>query len=210
MRYNPDIHHRRSIRFKGYDYASVGAYYVTLCVEANIRLFGDIIDGQIKLNPAGQMITTWYNELEYKFPGIHCDAFVCMPNHLHFIVVNIGKPKSPSTVGADLCVCPGIQTEPSTHKKGEHAGSPLRALPIPVPGENKGTHLQTVVQWFKTMTTNDYIRGVKQKTWPPFNGKLWQRNYYEHIIRNDHDLNLIREYIANNPLHWQEDNYYAQ
>jgi len=210
MEYNPEIHHRRSIRFKGYDYSSVGAYFVTLCVQANLRLFGNIIDGQMQLNPAGQMITKWYNELEYKFSDVHCDAFVCMPNHLHFIVVNIGKPKPPSVVGADLCVCPESQIGSSTYKKGEHIGSPLRTLPVPIPGEHRGSPLPKVVQWFKTMTTNDYIRGVKHKNWPSFKGKLWQRNYYEHIIRNDYDLNLIREYIANNPLLWHEDNYYAE
>jgi len=84
-------------------------------------------------------------------------------------------------VGADLCVCP--------NKVGEHIGSPLR----------------DVVQWFKTMTTNEYIRHVKQNGWKTFNGKLWQRNYYEHIIRNENDLNQIREYIINNPLKWDLD-----
>lgn len=85
-------------------------------------------------------------------------------------------------VGADLHVCP-------YPNKGEHAGSPLR----------------NIVQWFKTMTTNDYIRNAKQNGWEPFEGKLWQRNYYEHIIRNETELNALREYIVNNPLKWDED-----
>ncbi len=55
------------------------------------------------------------------------------------------------------------------------------------------------------MTTNEYIRGVKQSGWPPFRGRLWQRNYYEHIIRNDDELRRIREYITNNPLQWALD-----
>lgn len=71
--------------------------------------------------------------------------------------------------------------------RGEHVGSPLR----------------TVVQWFKTMTTNEYIRGVKNLGWTPFAGKLWQRNYYEHIIRNQDELIRIRQYIRDNPLNWQ-------
>jgi putative transposase len=210
MRYNPELHHRHSIRFKGYDYSSVGAYFITLCTQSNIRLFGNIIDGQLQLNQVGQMVTMWHNKLEHKFPDIRCDAFVCMPNHLHFIVVNTGKPKSPSPVGADLRVCPGTQTVPSMRKEAQHTASLPQTLPIPAPGQNSNSPLQKVVQWFKTMTTNDYIRGVKHKNWPPFKRKLWHRNYYEHIIRNDHDLNLIREYIANNPLLWQEDSYYAQ
>ena len=68
-----------------------------------------------------------------------------------------------------------------------------------------GSSIPTIVQWFKTMTTNEYIRQVKQNDWKPFNGKLWQRNYYEHIIRNEIELNQIREYIMNNPLKWEYD-----
>jgi REP element-mobilizing transposase RayT len=67
------------------------------------------------------------------------------------------------------------------------------------------TTLGEVVAWFKTMTTNAYIRGVKEAGWPRFDGTLWQRNYYEHIVRNEHDLNAIREYIENNPMQWPLD-----
>ena len=87
-----------------------------------------------------------------------------------------------SIVGADPCVCPDNLT-------GEHAGSPLHSI----------------MQWFKTMSTNEYIRGVKQLGWMPFNKKFWQRSYYEHIIRNEKELNRIREYIQNNPLKWELD-----
>ena len=87
-------------------------------------------------------------------------------------------------VGADLRVCPN-----DDNKKGEHIGSPLPAI----------------VQWFKTMTTNEYIRAVKQCGWPSFPGKLWQRNYYDRIIRDEDELNRIREYIIYNPLRWADD-----
>ena len=69
-----------------------------------------------------------------------------------------------------------------------------------------GSPLRRVVQWFKTMTTNEYIRGIKQNGWQPLKGKLWQRNYWEHIIRDENDLNRYREYIINNPLKWELDN----
>jgi len=75
--------------------------------------------------------------------------------------------------------------------------------------EKKGGHmgppLQRVVQWFKTMTTNAYIHGVKEKEWPPFAGRLWQRNYYERIIRDDAELSVTREYIHFNPMNWAKD-----
>jgi hypothetical protein len=79
-------------------------------------------------------------------------------------------------------------------QQGRHTGPALQGSP-----------LQRVVQWFKTMSTNEYIRGVKQCGWPPFPGKLWQRNYWEHIVRNEPELNRIREYIHNNPAHWELD-----
>ena len=75
-------------------------------------------------------------------------------------------------------------------------------------GEHKGSPLSAVVQWFKTMTTNEYIRGVKQHGWKPFPDRLWQRNYWEHIIRNQQELNQIRGYIRNNPERWEYDQLY--
>ena len=96
-------------------------------------------------------------------------------------------------VGADLCVCP-------KNKSGEHTGLGEHHL-----GEHTGSPIHNVVQWFKMMTTNEYIRRVKQNKWQSFNGKLWQRNYYEHVIRDEDDFNRVREYIINNPLQWELD-----
>jgi uncharacterized protein (TIGR00252 family) len=84
----------------------------------------------------------------------------------------------------------------------------LKNLPI-ANGEKKGAHagapLQKVIQWFKTMTTNEYIHGVKNRGWQPFSGSLWQRSFYEHVIRDEESLNRIREYIATNPQRWDLD-----
>ncbi|MGG7056245.1 transposase [Nitrosomonas sp. ANs5] len=191
-KYDPAIHHRRSIRLKGYDYSQAGAYFVTICTQNREYFFGEIANGEMQLNAPGRMISRWYSELENIFPDIECDAFVCMPNHVHFIAVN---------VGADLRVRPdaddgqarrSARTDADTNAHlilGEHAGSPLHR----------------VVQWFKTMSTNEYIRGVKQNGWRSFPGKLWQRNYWEHIVRNESELNRIREYIHHNPTQWELD-----
>jgi REP element-mobilizing transposase RayT len=157
MVYDPAIHHRRSIRLRTHDYATGGLYYVTICAAERRRLFGVVVNSHMVLNDAGRMATHWFYELENKCPDVRCDAFVCMPDHVHFVV--------------------------RTGNGGEHIGSPLR----------------NIVAWFKTMTTNAYIHGVKQSGWPPFPGKLWHRNYYEHIVRNDADLARIRAYIRDNP-----------
>jgi putative transposase len=203
MAFDAAIHHRRSIRLKGYDYARAGAYFVTLCTQNRECLFGAIADGEMGLNEAGRMMEHWYLELQNKYPDMQCDAWVCMPNHLHFVVVNTGEPlgMGKRAVGADLRVRPvsgarWITGEPLANGepfgRDEHTGSPLPA----------------VVQWFKTMTTNTYIRGVKHNGWTPFAGKLWQRNYWERVVRNKEELNLIREYIHNNPAQWESDRLY--
>jgi putative transposase len=99
MKYNPDIHRRRSIRLKGYDYEQAGAYFVTVCTQDRACLFGNVADNTMRLNDAGQMIEQWWFELNRKFPTVESDEFVVMPNHFHGIVT--------IPVGADLRVGPG-------------------------------------------------------------------------------------------------------
>ena len=191
--YNLNKHNRKSIRLKGYDYSQAGLYFITICCQNKVHLFGNVINKQMILNDAGKMIEKWFNELQNKFPDIKCHEMVVMPNHIHFIIENIGS------VGADLCVCPNDSNFPKTEKRvseilGEHAGSPLHR----------------VLQWFKTMSTNEYIRGVKNNNWIPFDGKLWQRNYWEHIIRNDQSYQKISDYIINNPSKWNDDTLFTE
>ena len=184
MAYDPEIHHRRTIRLCDYDYAAEGFYFVTICVHEHRALFGSITDGTMHLNDAGRMVEEWYHHCAEHFPDIECMEMVVMPNHFHCIWRNTG------TVGADRCVRPD-----------EHGGVQ--------PGEHIGSPLHKVVQWFKTMTTNAYIRGVKQNGWPPFHTRLWQRNYYEHIIRDQRSHDEIAAYILENPLHWPDDKLYV-
>lgn len=194
--YNPNKHHRKSIRLKGYDYAQAGLYFITICCQNRAHLFGNVVNKQMILNDAGKMIEKWYIELENKFSDIKCHEMIIMPNHIHFIVENIGS----FTVEADLRVCPNNASDKTV--SNEHATDLL--------GEHIGSSLHRVIQWFKTMSTNEYIRGVKNNNWKPFNGKLWQRNYWEHIIRNDQSYQKISDYIINNPSKWNDDTFYSE
>lgn len=236
MPYNPEIHHRRSIRFKGYDYSQPGMYFVTICLQNKTCLFGKVVDGEMQLNDAGRMVEKWYQELQNKFPDIQCQEMVVMPNHFHCIIHNVGM------VGADLRVCPSNKLDSSNlldnqnhdsdnqnhdsddqnhdsddrnrdlndsnhdsdNRNDISTKSNISGKPE-ILGEHIGSPLQSVVQWFKTMTTNEYIRGVKNHHWPRFDGKLWQRNYWEHIIRNEKSYRNIAEYILNNPAKWHQD-----
>ena len=110
MKYDPQKHHRRSIRLYEYDYGQSGDYYITIVTQNWVCLFGDLEDGYVVLNDAGKMIKKWYFELENKFPDIRCDEYVIMPNHFHAIIIN---------VGADLRVCPKNHSPKHTERGGE-------------------------------------------------------------------------------------------
>ena len=77
-------------------------------------------------------------------------------------------------------------------------------------GDHTGSPLQEMVDWYKTMTTNEYIRGVKNKLFPPFNKHIWQRGYHDHIIRNEKEYQKIWQYIDTNPLKWELDKYHIK
>jgi REP element-mobilizing transposase RayT len=208
MAFNPEKHHRRSIRLKGYDYSMAGAYFVTMCVSNRQRLFGNVIDGKMILNEAGRMVETIWMQLAIRFEFIELDEFTVMPNHFHGILVLSGRGEScirpvsdESCIRTDSdesCIRTGRGEScirPST-VSGDHKDRPDGTLP--------GT-VGRVIQAFKSISTHEYINGVKHKNWTPFPGKLWQRNYYEHIIRDDESLKRIRAYIINNPLQWAYD-----
>jgi putative transposase len=196
--YNPAIHHRRSIRLKGYDYSQPGLYFITICVQGKACLFGDITNGEMHLNDAGRMVEKWYLKLEEKFPDIRCGEHIVMPNHFHCIIENVGATQYGfASVGAAPCGRPTPESIPQTIN-AETPGEP--AL-----GEHMGSPLREIIGWFKTMTTNEYIRQVKRDNWPRFDGKLWQRNYWEHIIRNRKSHQQIAGYIIDNPATWSSD-----
>ena len=211
---------RHSIRLPHYDYSDAGYYFVTICVYEHRCLFGEVEKGKMKLNLAGNKMEYWWHELKNKFKEIDLDEHIIMPNHFHGIII-LRPTYWISSVGADLRVCPQNEKEnfrvcPQNEKEdfhicpqknknaldkhvnllGRHAGLPLRC------------GLPKIIQWFKTMTTNDYIRHVKNNHWIPFNQRLWQRNYYERIIRNERELYAIRNYVHYNAQKWEEDDYY--
>jgi REP element-mobilizing transposase RayT len=205
MTYNPKIHHRRSIRLKGYDYAQSGLYFVTICVQNRACLFGDIVDNEMIMNDAGKMIEKWYFELENKYPNMKCHEYIIMPNHFHCII-EITNTHAHDTHG-DVHAS-------DVHASDVHAGTSQRGRPDNDgrskssygPNNKKyGASLFDIMDWFKTMTTNEYIRGVKNKNWPRFDKRLWQLRYWDHIIRNQNDHTRISNYIINNPANWDGD-----
>lgn len=186
MKYNSEKHHRRSIRLKGYDYRQAGAYFVTICTQSRACLFGEVVDGEMRLNEAGRMVLAEWNALPDQFPMIGLDRFVVMPNHIHSIIVFTND-----IVGAGL-----VPAQNGTTASGVTiSGATTRVAPT----------VGDVVGAFESRTTVLYTSGVKRLGWSAFAGRLWQRNYYEHFVCNEESLNRIRQYILDNPAQWAFD-----
>ena len=201
MKYNPSIHHRRSIRLKGYNYSQNGAYFVTICVQNREFLFGKIENGEMVLNDAGKMIEKYWREIPEHYPNVILDAFVIMPNHVHGILIidnNVGVPLvgTQSNIGTQMA---GTQMA-GTQNNGQpqSLGQPQGIAPT----------VGNIIGAFKSLTTNEYICGVKNGKFPPFEKRIWQRNYHEHIIRNEQSLEKIQNYIIHNPQKWQDDKFF--
>jgi len=195
MRVNTDLRGRRSIRLKGWDYASPGWYFVTICVQNRECMFGHIANNKIFLTDAGRMIEKIWLNIHEKYLGIALDEFVIMPNHIHGIVGLY--------VGAGPCACPSASMDAINHQGRGRASARRTAYGSPRT-ENR-LSLPDLIRQFKTMTAKRYSEGVIQCNWPEFHKRLWQRNYYEHIIRSDKELDQTRQYVRDNPAAWPLD-----
>ena len=182
MAYNPEIHRRRSLRLKGYDYTHVGAYFVTIVTQDRSCLFGEISGKELRLNEAGEMVRGIWEMLPQRFPAIEMDLFVIMPNHLHGIIVT-NQPKRATTRVAPTGAIEGRMDPPTGDRPA----------------------LGDVIGAYKSLTTVEYARGVKTMKWTPFDRRLWQRNYYEHVVRHDASLRDLQQYILDNPTQWDFD-----
>ncbi len=205
MKNNVDIHHRRSIRLQGYDYSQAGLYFITICTQNRLCLFGEIKNGGMILTDAGTMIQTLWHEIPVYYRGFNIHEFVVMPNHVHGIIQIISDPVScPDNPGQPRGVAPTM----SLSRTGR-CPDPTMSLSRTGQYHKSVMSLSDIVHRFKTLTTKRYTDGVKNNGWQPFNKKLWQRNYYEHIIRDEKSYHSIAEYIQTNPLKWEDDKYYA-
>lgn len=165
MKFNPEFHHRRSIRLRGYDYSQNGVYFVTLCTQNRECLFGRIVGGEIRLNDFGMIISDTWIWMKKQYDYVDLGEFVIMPNHFHGLLL-IHKCRG------------GSRTAPTERSK------PLGRL----------------LGVFKTVSTKR-INGIRQTP----GVAVWQRNYYEHIVRDDDESSRIREYTIGNPANWDHD-----
>lgn len=182
MTFDPDKHHCRSIHLRGYDYAQTGAYFVTVCSYERACLFGEVIRGEMAVNDFGRILKACWLEIPAHFPSVALDAFVVMPNHIHGVVV-IDRSAGMAHTG-------------TSHVGARHAS------PLPPP-ESPGSKPPTsgaIVGSFKSACTKR-INGSRDLPSMP----VWQRNYYERIIRDEAGMDAVRAYIKTNPARWRDD-----
>ncbi len=189
MRLNQNLPDRKPNRIQNYDYSENGYYFITICLEdMKNYLLGNVIDGKMRLSEAGKMV----EENLIKIPDLFhvgLDIYVIMPNHIHIIFT------IENYVGTNFYVCPS-----SRSKKG---GQTWKS--VPTDKTNRQLSVSEIVQRFKTFTTNQYIKNVKNNNWLPFHNQFWQRSFYDHVVRVDESLEKIREYILDNPPKWEYD-----
>ena len=176
MKYNPDVHHRRSIRIKNYDYSQSGAYFITLCIQNRECVLGEIVDRNMHLSSVGENVFVQWTNLPQRFSGLELHVFVVMPNHFHAIIsINpVGAP-----LAAPCCV---------SNKKGAASSAPT---------------LGRILRAFKSISAVEGNRLLNRS-----NQSFWQRNYWEHVIRNEKELMTLRQYILSNPAQWELDSLY--
>ena len=179
-KYNPDIHHRRSIRLNDYDYTQAGAYFITICSWGRECLFGDILDGKLQLNEFGQIIEREWLHTGIVRSNVILDAHIVMPNHIHGIII------LNDIVGA---------TRRVAQNRANHRIAPTEKSIGPI-----SDSIGAIIGQFKSIVTKQINQICNTPGIP-----VWQRNYYEHIIRDEDEMSRIREYIIHNPLQWTED-----
>jgi putative transposase len=174
LKYNQEIHNRRSIRLKGYDYSREGMYFITICTHDRMCLFGKVENEEMNLNEYGKIAEKCFLAIPEHHPYAKLGPYIVMPNHIHCIIE--------ITVGANNYSPLQTQTKRPIHGTSKTIGSIVRGFKI------------GVTKWFRKNTDIHTV---------------WQRNYYDHIIRNEKSYCRIADYIINNPLKWQDDKYYA-
>ena len=195
MKYNPDKHHRRSIRLQGYDYSQPGIYFITLCTQNHECLFGEILNGEMRLNEFGKMTQQCWLEIPHHFPHVKLDEFVIMPDHIHGIIIL-----------NDIVGAKNFSPQPSNNFSPQPSNN-FSPQPMPTPQQNitpfrsPSKTIGSIIRGFKIGVTKGFRQNMDIYV-------VWQRNYYEHIIRNKVELNRMRQYIIDNPKKWKTDENY--
>ena len=193
-----------SARLKGWDYSSPGHYFITICTKNRECLFGNVVRGEIVLSETGKIAEQYWREIPVHFNGIELDEFVVMPNHIHGIISiavetpNLGVSTIPDgTTIPDTPTIPGGTTIPDTPTIP--GGTTIPG--VSPTGIKNPPNIGIVINQFKRICT---IR-IRESN-PGIS--IWQPRFHDHIIRDENELNRIRQYIIDNPANWRKDDNY--
>lgn len=178
-------HRRRSIRLPGYDYTQPGAYFVTISLQGREALLGEIHAGEMHLNEFGKIVQRAWLDLPIHYAQVELGTFCIMPDHVHGIII--------LRDGDDIIVGAGLRPAPTTT-------APAPTPTAPTPTATRQYPLSEIVRAFKSFSARR-INAVRQTP----GTTVWQRSYYEHIIRSDQEYQQIHQYIQANPAHWDRD-----
>lgn len=192
------IYHRRSIRLTGYDYTQNGCYFLTICARNRECLFGEIQNAEMFLSNIGEKVNDCWQEIPKHFPQIVLHEYVIMPNHVHGII----EINNPQFLGSNMGMCTDAVGGVGANNYSPTNYSPLRSStnPASLSSRPNGT----------SRTVGSVVRGFKIGVTKQMGFSPWQRNYYEHIIRNGESYNTIVQYMAQNPMKWEEDCFYNE
>jgi len=204
-KFDPKIHQRKSIRLKGYDYSQAGGYYVTIVSYGREPLFGNVVAGAMQLNTLGKIVQDeWLRSARIrKEIRLFEDEFVVMPNHLHGIVWLVGadgvRPKDfhPNDFHPDGSLPPEGRFSLEGSRPYDDTGANNKGA-YHAPLQRNAKSLGSFIAGFKASVTSRVGRELNL-------GNIWQRNYFEHILRDQTDYERIAEYILNNPVNWDQD-----
>lgn len=211
MKYDPTVHDRRSIRLRGYDYASEGAYHVVMRTKDGLCVFGEVEGIEMKLSPIGRIAESCWLEIRKHFQNVELDQYIVMPNHIHCIVA-IKAPER--AIQKDDISRKGLMTEGNSSGKGSIHETPMRKglmnqtpTKEDLPGwplmKDPRITLGKIVRAFKARCTK-LIHDAGSAQFQ------WQRDFYDHIIRDGKDLDRIRKYILDNPMNWGNDQNFPE
>lgn len=213
MPYNPNIHHRRSIRLRGYDYSQGGAYFITICAQDRRHIFGHVENKVMVLNEFGQIAQQEWEKLPERWPHIELGAFQVMPNHIHgIIIIRVGAPLAGALTDdrADDLTDARADTPDGPiplNSDGVHCGKGAPARGAPTEWSKKPTVGQ-IVGAYKSCVTIQSLKIIQIHHPEMILGKLWQRNFWENIIRTSVAFDRITDYIIHNPENWDSDTFH--
>ena len=209
MNFNPAKHHRHSIRLKGYDYSQAGMYFITICVKERLCLFGNVVNAEMVLNNAGKFADECWKNIPDHFPNAVLHEYIIMPNHIHGIIELSNIIAIVGVQNFEPLQQQNFEPQQQNFEPQRSANEFQKIIPKSIGSIVRGFKIG-VTKWFRENSHGIQNPDLFKNAGCDLSRPIWQRNYYEHVIRNENSYQNIVKYIVNNPLKWNEDKFYIR